>query len=298
LDKLFNGIPISKQNLSEWRQGGYREWVIRNDLCRNVHELSAGAQEIEAEVDAPLIAGNLATVLAAQYAKVLTDWDGEPDAQIEAKLHILRIFCRDIALLQRTMHRATAQKNEFYQKIEDDEKKEFKQMKDQALAPLMALLQEKMYAGMAGKSEGLRRIGAVIAAIDNDQPLPKFDDMSPQSQTKSHPVKPSQTGKAKVKPVKPVKPTASPRPGRKEAARPQNSGLPSREETPPPPAAIQSGGSSSTARSTASGASLVCSDCASLLCSDSCETTNLSPVPAEKVDLSTAGGSSARGIPD
>jgi hypothetical protein len=91
------------------------------------------------------------------------------------------------------MHRATAQKNEFYQKIEDDEKKEFKQMKDQALAPLMALLQEKMYAGMAGKSEGLRRIGAVIAAIDNDQPLPKFDDMSPQSQTGSHPVKPSQT---------------------------------------------------------------------------------------------------------
>jgi hypothetical protein len=270
LDKLFNGIPIRKQNLSEWRQGGYREWVIRNDLCRNVHELSAGAQEIEADVDAPLIAGNLATVLAAQYAKVLTDWDGEPDAKIEAKLHILRIFCRDIALLQRTMHRATVQKNEFYQKLEDDEKKEFKEMKDRALAPIMALLQEKMYAGMVGKSEGLRRIGAVLAAIDNDQPIPKFDDTSPQSRT----------GSRRVKPVKPVKPAASPRPGRKEAARPQNPRPPSREEAPPPPAAIQSGGSSACETPdlppvpTAGGPSAR-------------ETNDLSPVPAEKVDPST-----------
>jgi hypothetical protein len=76
-------------------------------------------------------------------------------------------------------------------------------MKDRALAPIMALSQEKMYAGMAGKSEGLRRIGAVLAAMDNDQPFPKFDDTSLKSQTAAHPVKPSQTNKARVKPVKP-----------------------------------------------------------------------------------------------
>jgi hypothetical protein len=28
----FDGAPVSKQNLSEWRQGGFREWQIREEL--------------------------------------------------------------------------------------------------------------------------------------------------------------------------------------------------------------------------------------------------------------------------
>jgi hypothetical protein len=195
LDKSFNGVPISKQNLSEWRQGGYREWVIRNDLSSHVNLLAENTHWIEMEVDAPVLAGKLATVLAAQYAKVLVDWDGEPDEKIEAKLRVLRIFCRDIALLQRTMHRATNQKNEFYQKADDDEKKEIQEMKDKAKAPLVALLQETALASEAPNNEGLRRIAAFIAAIDNDQPIPKFDDAPLKSQTKSHRVKPRQTNK-------------------------------------------------------------------------------------------------------
>jgi hypothetical protein len=27
----FAGAPISKQNLSEWRQGGFQEWLARQD---------------------------------------------------------------------------------------------------------------------------------------------------------------------------------------------------------------------------------------------------------------------------
>ncbi len=210
LDKQFNGVPISKQNLSEWRQGGYREWVIRNDLCSRVGLLSENSQWIEGQVEAALLPEKLATVLAAQYAKALVDWDGQPDEKIEAKLRVLRIFCRDIALLQRTLHRATDQKNEYYQKIEDDEKKEFKEMKGEALAPVKALLQEVVLASEAPNHEGIRRIAALIAAIDNDQPLPKFDDMPLKGQTRSHRVKPRQTNKPEVKPVKPAKGPSSP----------------------------------------------------------------------------------------
>jgi hypothetical protein len=190
LDLFFNGANITKQNLSEWRQGGFREWLIRDDLRRKAGELSEGAQEIEATIEAPLLAGNLATVLAAQYAKLLTDWDGEPNPKIEAKLHMLRILCRDIALLQRTMHRATIQKNEFYQKLEDDDKEEIQQMKDRAVAPIMAKLQENSYAQMLGGGDLARRIAAHIAAIDFDLKRPRSVRTPDAGQTESHPVKP------------------------------------------------------------------------------------------------------------
>jgi hypothetical protein len=28
----FDGAPISEQNLSQWRQGGFQEWLVRRDL--------------------------------------------------------------------------------------------------------------------------------------------------------------------------------------------------------------------------------------------------------------------------
>ncbi len=199
LDDQFDGVPVTKQNLSEWRQGGYREWVIRDELRSKASELSDAARELDETVEAPLLAGNLATVLAAQYAKVLTEWDGEPNAKIEAKLRLLRILCRDIALLQRTMHRSTTQKNEFYQKLEDDDKKEIQEMKDRALAPIWAAMDEDSYAKMFPDNEAGRKMAAFVAAIENDQPLSKFARTPAGGQTESHPVKP-------IKPVKLVKP--------------------------------------------------------------------------------------------
>ena len=37
----FAGVPISKQNLSEWRQGGFEEWLARRDLCEDARDLQS-----------------------------------------------------------------------------------------------------------------------------------------------------------------------------------------------------------------------------------------------------------------
>jgi hypothetical protein len=47
LKLFFEGAPISKQNLSEWRQGGFREWLIRNELIEQAYELSDAANDME-----------------------------------------------------------------------------------------------------------------------------------------------------------------------------------------------------------------------------------------------------------
>jgi len=46
----FHALPISQQNLSNWRQGGYQEWLVRQDvlalaaqLAGNCHGLAAAA---------------------------------------------------------------------------------------------------------------------------------------------------------------------------------------------------------------------------------------------------------------
>ena len=36
----FAGVPISKQNLSEWRQGGFEEWLARRNLCEDARDLT------------------------------------------------------------------------------------------------------------------------------------------------------------------------------------------------------------------------------------------------------------------
>src|SRR5581483_4390471 len=102
----FNGVPISKQNLYEWRQGGFREWRIRSELAREAGEMSSSAYEIGQVADVPELAGDLVTNLAARYAAILNSWDGNVDRDMNAKLRVLRGLAQDLALVQRTIDRA------------------------------------------------------------------------------------------------------------------------------------------------------------------------------------------------
>src|SRR5581483_2423024 len=52
LDQLFEGRPISEQNLSAWKQGGFRDW----QRCRRVGECTRAFFEETAQVDAEIAA--------------------------------------------------------------------------------------------------------------------------------------------------------------------------------------------------------------------------------------------------
>jgi hypothetical protein len=134
LDRDFEGVAISKQNLSEWRQGGFREWQIRGDLHDRAYKLCEQTRELEEVVDAPELPNGLATALALRYAKVLATWDGQPDKKIEAEIEILRKLCWDLAILQRTMERAADQKTNYHKRLEDERKEFDEAMKKRILA--------------------------------------------------------------------------------------------------------------------------------------------------------------------
>jgi hypothetical protein len=57
LKETFQGVPISKQNLSEWRQGGFAEWQMRNELMAHADTLSSTCFEMERDMETSLLAG-------------------------------------------------------------------------------------------------------------------------------------------------------------------------------------------------------------------------------------------------
>jgi hypothetical protein len=111
LARDFAGRAVSEQNLSEWKQGGYRDWLARQDVLAQVRELTADAGELARATDGAL-ADHLATVLAARYAAALADWQGEPTAESRRQLRALRSLCQDIVELRRGDHSAARLKIE------------------------------------------------------------------------------------------------------------------------------------------------------------------------------------------
>lgn len=42
----FEGMPASPQNLSEWRNGGYKEWILRRQKSENLKTLASYASDL------------------------------------------------------------------------------------------------------------------------------------------------------------------------------------------------------------------------------------------------------------
>jgi hypothetical protein len=98
----FGGNAIREQNLSEWKQGGYPDWLRQQEALEVARQLSADAGEIDGTGPTPLT-DRMATWLTARYvvaARKLAAAGGEPEF---AKL---REFCSDLVALRRGDHYA------------------------------------------------------------------------------------------------------------------------------------------------------------------------------------------------
>jgi hypothetical protein len=111
LARDFGSSAISKQNLCEWRAGGFAEWQARQDTLDDARELAADANEITAATDGKLT-DHLATVLAARYAALLAGWNGQVTDEFRRKLRVTHVLCQDIVELCRSGHSGTRLKIE------------------------------------------------------------------------------------------------------------------------------------------------------------------------------------------
>ena len=100
LREQFDGNPITKQNLSEWRTGGFAVWELREEVFGDALQAEETSDELDAITNFRL-ADSLCTVLAGRYASLLVHWDGEVTPVITQKLRALHSLCRDLTTLRR-----------------------------------------------------------------------------------------------------------------------------------------------------------------------------------------------------
>lgn len=103
LARDFGGSAITKQNLYEWRIGGFAAWQARQETLAQARELMGEAAELAVATEGKLT-DHLATVLAARYASALAGWNGEVTEELRRKLRALRGLCQDIVELRRGDH--------------------------------------------------------------------------------------------------------------------------------------------------------------------------------------------------
>jgi len=97
----FAAREINDQNLSDWKQGGYRQWLIHQEALTRVADLAENARELEA-ANSGRISDHLATILLARYAAELAECNGNDDEPSRRKLRALHDLCRNIVDLRRT----------------------------------------------------------------------------------------------------------------------------------------------------------------------------------------------------
>lgn len=98
----FGGKPIREQNLSEWKQGGYNDWLAQQEALELAELLGEDSRQWEVEGRAPLT-DTLALWLAARYAVATRQ---VAQAEGAKGWRMLREMCGDIVELRRGDHSA------------------------------------------------------------------------------------------------------------------------------------------------------------------------------------------------
>ena len=104
LEAEFGGRPVSEQNLSEWKQGGFVEWRKHQDALALVRELSANAEELT-QAAGDSLADKVSALLAGRYAAILTALEVASEENPE-NWKKLREACNDLVALRKGDHSA------------------------------------------------------------------------------------------------------------------------------------------------------------------------------------------------
>jgi len=173
LTASFDGAAITKQNLSEWRQGGFREWELRQEWLEQAGGFSESAFEMERVVEIAALPAKLAGVLAVRYAALLNTWNGEAEEKMEGQLRLLRGMVKDVALLQRILQRASQEEREVERELEERARREQQESKRRTLRILWSPTQRRSLVEAFGGGKHGERMADIIEAVENDLPIPE-----------------------------------------------------------------------------------------------------------------------------
>ena len=168
LDKEFDGRSITKQNLSEWRQGGYEDWLRNEEARQRVQALMEKAGDLENEAGGMAIADRLGTLLAAELAVEMEQLESIQDPK--ERWARRKDIAQELYRLRREDHHARklrmAEEQWAIQSKREAKKKLLKLQEAMREKPLAAALHE-------GKTDRWKWADWEIR-VKHDLPMPKW----------------------------------------------------------------------------------------------------------------------------
>jgi len=104
MDAEFNGQPVTERNISNWRQGGYHEWLAQQDALAAVRRSNTDTRELTQAASGQL-ADQVTLCLIARIAVALQQPVSSDDDPARQLLRLRRL-CADLVALRRSDHYA------------------------------------------------------------------------------------------------------------------------------------------------------------------------------------------------
>ena len=110
VEEHYGGNFISPQNLSDWNQGGYREWLTSQEIRESSKDIAADATRLATETGGSLL-NPLTTVVLARYGALLAKMPLDAEIPKHIQNHLDNILRIHQALIKERHNDLIAQKN-------------------------------------------------------------------------------------------------------------------------------------------------------------------------------------------
>jgi small basic protein (TIGR04137 family) len=95
LKEQFAGRPVTEQNLSDWKQGGYQDWLRHEESYQLITDLTEQQESLAAAADGAEISDRFATLLSAELV-ALTRKLLEEKTDLKERWQCLREVLREL----------------------------------------------------------------------------------------------------------------------------------------------------------------------------------------------------------
>lgn len=172
----FGGRAITEQNLSEWRQGGYEDWLRELETCDQMRDLMEKSQALDEAADGHELSDDLARVLTAELAQVVKEVITDTTDPKE-KLALLRQTLQELTPLRRSDHRAARLRRDQQLWEEEADRAAEKKIQDERrearrefVKPVYAAMRAKNLAEVLGGGENGWKVASFVTEVIEDLP--------------------------------------------------------------------------------------------------------------------------------
>jgi len=97
----FASRPVTPQNLSEWRQGGYQDWVLNRQTSGMARSLAEEAAAADEQMGSKPFSEHLSTVMALKLAQVATPLMSQTGGDLNQRWNRTRQVIHELCRIRR-----------------------------------------------------------------------------------------------------------------------------------------------------------------------------------------------------